>query len=353
MDENHQFLKQLISLPGLSGFEKPAREAIAQKWRTLTDEVAENKTGSLYGIRRAKTANRPTVMLGAHMDAIGLMVTAVTEGFLHITGVGGVDPRILPGQAVLVHGRRELPGVAVLWPDRLLNSNHKNKAPNYKRILIDTGLTAAETAELVEVGDLVSFDTQPTELSGGTLSGHSLDDRAGVAALTLCLEELQHSELNWNLIAVATTAEEVNFAGATTSAYDLHPDLSVAVDVTFGKGPGSSDYHTFALDKGPTIGIGPNIHPSLVKQFKELATSLDIPYAIETMPASSGTDGMAFQVSRSGIPNMVIGIPLRYMHTPVEVIAFNDLHRTARLLATFVKSLDENTLNEIEKEMLA
>ncbi len=353
MDDSSQFIKQLISLPGLSGFEAPVREVIAEKWRPLTDKLVVNKLGNLYGFRHASQPNRPTLLLGAHMDAIGLMVTAVEGEFLHVTSVGGVDPRILPGQNVMVHGRRDLPAQAVLWPERLLEKAHQHKAPVYKRILIDAGLSAAEVAELVEVGDLVSFNTSPTDLSGDTLSGHSLDDRACVAALTQTLQELYGMELPWNVVAVATTQEEVNSSGAVVSAFDLEPDLAVAIDVTFGKGPGSSDYRTFELGKGPTIGVGPNIHPYLVKQFKKVADSLEIPYAIETMPTSSGTDGMAFQISRSGIPNMVIGIPLRYMHTPVEVISYTDLDLTARLLTGFVKSLDPNTLSDVEKEMLA
>lgn len=352
MDDSLQFIKQLISLPGLSGFETPVREVIAEKWRPLTDKLVVNKLGNLYGFRQAAKANQPTLLLGAHMDAIGLMVTSVEGEFLHITSVGGVDPRILPGQNVIVHGRRDLPAVAVLWPDRLLAKDHQHKAPVYKRILIDTGLTANELAGLVEVGDLVSFNTAPTDLSGKTLSGHSLDNRASVAALTQTLQDLHGVELPWNVVAVATTQEEVNSSGAVVSAFDLAPDLAVAIDVTFAKGPGSTDYRSFELGKGPTVGIGPNIHPYLVKQFKKVADSLEIPYAMETMPTGSGTDGMAFQISRSGIPNMVIGIPLRYMHTPVEVISYTDLALTARLLTGFVKNLDENTLSEIEKEML-
>lgn len=353
MEESQQFITQLISLPGLSGYEKPVREAIEQKWRPLTDRIEVNRLGSLYGFRQAKEKDRPTLLLGTHMDAIGLMVTQMEEGFLHVTSIGGIDPRILPGQAVTVHGRRDLPGIAVQWPDRLLNTAHKNKAPDLKRILIDVGLSSNEVAELVEVGDLVSFATEPGELSGNVLAGHSLDNRASVAALTLCLEELRPADLPWNLVAVATTSEEVNLSGAVTSTFEINPALAVAIDVTFAKGPGSNDYRTFALGKGPTLGTGPNIHPYLVKKFKEIAESIEVPFAIETMPVSSGTDGIAFQVSRSGVPTLVIGIPLRYMHTPVEVVAWTDIQRAGRLLAAFVKSLNEDTLADLEKEMLA
>jgi endoglucanase len=161
----------------------------------------------------------------------------------------------------MVHGRRDLPGVAVLWPDRLLNPAHKNKAPNYSRILIDVGLPPQEVAELVEVGDLVSFATQPVDLAGDVIAGHSLDNRASVTALTFCLEELKNTDLAWNMVAVATTSEEENLSGAVTSAFEINPDLSVAVDVTFGKGPGSSDYRTFPLGKDPPWVSAPIFTP--------------------------------------------------------------------------------------------
>jgi len=352
MEEITQFLKQLISLPGLSGFETPVREVISQKWHPLVDELSVSKLGSLHGLRRASGSERPTVFFAAHMDAIGLMVTSTENGFIHVTHVGGLDPRILPGQAVTVHGRRDLPGVIVLWPDRLLNSNHKNNSPTLSRLLVDIGLDPAEVYELVEVGDLISFATPPMELTWDTLAGHSLDNRASVAALTLCLEELHHIQLEWNVVAGATVFEEVNAAGAATSTFSLQPDLAVAIDVTYGKGPGATDYRSFALGKGPSIGVGANIHPYLLKLFKEVAEESDIPYAIEPMAISSGTDAMAMQIVAAGIPTMVIGIPLRYMHTPVEVVSWIDIQRTGHLLAGFVKKLNNETLNALEKEMM-
>ncbi len=348
------FLKHLISLPGLSGYETPVMEAIAERWRPVVDELTTSKIGSLHGLKRA-TSGKPagSILLAAHMDAIGLMVSGFSEGLLRVTHVGGIDPRILPGQMVRVHGKRDLPGIATLQNDRLLNNNHKKLAPDLKRVFIDTGLSESEIKELVRVGDLVSFANPPVEMDGGYICGHSLDNRASVAALTLCLEELQTKSFDWDVWAVATVQEEVTLAGALTSAYQIHPNLAIAIDVTFGRGPGAGDYRSFHLGKGITIAVGSNVHPYLQKQLKALADEIKVPHATEVLPESTGTDAIALQIVREGIPCEVIGIPLRYMHTPVEVVALADIEYAGRLLAKFVTSLDENTMDSLRKEMLA
>jgi endoglucanase len=137
--------------------------------------------------------------------------------------------------------------------------------------------------------------------------------------------------------------EELGGIGALTSAFSTRPDIAVAIDVTFAKGPGSSDYHTFPLGKGLSIGIGANIHPVLVDAFKDLAKQMDMPFGMEMMPKSSGTDSMMMQVTAEGIPNMVLGIPLRYMHTSAEVVSVNDIYRTGRLMARFISQLKSDS----------
>jgi endoglucanase len=144
----------------------------------------------------------------------------------------------------------------------------------------------------------------------------------------------------WDIWAVATVQEEENLGGALTSAFQLRPSLAVAIDVTWAKGPGTPDHRSFPLGKGPTLVWGPNIHPGVYRAFKDLADRLEIPYQTEVTPRHSGTDAYSLQVAAEGIPTMVLGIPLRYMHTPVEMIALKDLRRTAHLLAEFVAGLD-------------
>jgi endoglucanase len=272
------------------------------------------------------------------------------DGFLRLTDVGGVDPRVLPGQLVTVHGREDLPGVIVQPPAHLLPSKESNGPVALEYLLVDVGYLPEHVQRLVRVGDLVSFAQPPIEMGGEVLVGHSLDNRASVAALTESLQQLQGRNLAWNVWAVATVQEEETLVGAYTSAFHLQPDLAVAIDVTFGSSPGSPNHKTYPIEKGITLGWGPNIHPVLHRTFKELAERLEIPYQIEVMPRHSGTDAYGLQVVAGGIPTMVIGIPLRYMHTPVEMVSMKDITRAGRLLAEFAASLETDFMSQLSWE---
>jgi tetrahedral aminopeptidase len=345
------FLKSLISVSGLSAYEGPVAGIIEGTWKPLVDEVSISPLGSLHALKRGRAKSpRPSIMIATHMDAIGLLVTQIVDGFLHVDDIGGIDARILPGTPVVVHGRQDLPGVIVLPPGKTLPENGREDAIALPYLLVDTGLLPSKVASLVRVGDLISFDTKPLDLAGETLCGHSLDNRASVAALTICLQELQGKKHAWDVWAVATAQEEETLGGAATSAYDLHPDLAVAIDVTFAKGPGANGWETFPMGKGITLGWGANLHPFLYHQFKELADRLEIPVAMDLTPAHSGTDAYSIQVARDGIPTMLLGIPLRYMHTPVEIIAVRDLQRLGRLLSEFISGLDVDYVSKISWE---
>lgn len=341
------FLKQLISAPGLSGYETPVCDLIEAAWRPLTDELRLSRLGSLHGLRRGRLPEpRPSLMLAAHMDAIGLMVSGILDGFLQVAPIGALDPRVLPGQLVTVHGRQDLPGVIVQPPAHLLPEDFAG-APSAKWMLVDTGLPADQVEALVRLGDRISFAQPPLELGGGYIAGHSLDNRASVAALTGCLAALRQRPLDWDVWIVATTQEEVTMAGARTSAFEIHPTLAVAVDVTFGRAPGSPANKTYPLGGGPTLGWGPVIHPTLYRFFEQTAKRLEIPYNMEIMPRYTGTDGDYLQVAHSGVPTMVVSIPLRYMHTPVEVVSLQDIERTSRLLAEFAANLNGTFMKQM------
>ena len=347
------FLKSMLSAPGLSAYESPVMQLIREKWTPLVDAVSLSKLGSLQGLKRGSgNSPRPSIMIATHMDAIGMMVTSVTEGFLHVTSVGGVDARVLPGTPVTVHATgsnrdEDLTGIVVQPPAKLLPPSVGDGPVPLEQLLVDVGLLPSQVAHHVQVGDIVSYATEPVELSGDVISGHTLDNRSSVAALTVALEELQSKSHAWDVWAVATTQEEVTLGGAYTSAYDLKPDLAVAVDVTHAKGPGANDWSTKPLGKGPCLGYGPNIHPYLHKKFEELADRLEIPHENEVMPLMSGTDAYATQVSREGIPSMLVSIPLRYMHTPVEVVSVKDVQRAGRLLAEFIAGLPPDFISTI------
>ena len=345
------FLKSIISVSGVSGHEAPVAKLIAEKWRPLVDEVTTSRVGSLHGLKKGSgKGKRPSIMIATHMDAIGMMVSKVEDGFLHITDVGGIDVRVLPGTQVTVHANNgeELPGVIAMPSAKLLpESLTAGEVLDIDYLLVDTGLTPREVEKKVRVGDLVSFANDPMDLAGEVISGHTLDNRASVTALTVCLEELQGKSHVWDVWAVATVQEETSYLGAYTSAYDLHPQIAIAVDATFAKGPGANGWQTHPMGKGVGLCMGPNMHPFVHKKLTELADKLEIPWFMDVTTAASGTDAYPMQVSAEGIPTALVEFPIRYMHTPVESVSVKDIQRAGRLLAEFIASLEADFVEKI------
>jgi putative aminopeptidase FrvX len=346
-----EHLKDLIRAPGLSAFEAPVREIIAAAWKPHAPQQTVSRLGSLHALQPGTGRNhRPQILLAAHMDAVGLMVTQVIGGFCRVTQIGGLDARVLPGLAVILHGREKVPATVVLPPAALLPPERKSEVARLQDLWLDTGLADAETARLIRIGDTVSFAQSPLDLAGGRIAGHSLDDRAGVAALTVCLGELAARPHRWDVIAAATVQEEETLGGAATSAFELHPDVAVAVDVSYGAGAGLPEHKTYPLAEGPTIGLGANVHPGVHRAFLRTAAKAGIKYSLEVMPAHSGTDAFAMQVAAEGIPTGVIGIPLRSMHTAVETVALSDVRSAGHLLAETIVSLDDAFLTKLRWE---
>jgi endoglucanase len=344
-------LNKMLTAPGLSGYESPIREIIQKAWGPLTDELSLSKIGSLHGLKKGQgDSPRKKVLISAHMDAIGMMVTTIQDGFIRITEVGGIDHRILPGQPVVVHGREDLPGVVVQPPGFLLPDSVGDGPVEMKYLLVDVGLPPNEVSEKVRIGDVVSYGQDPLELTGEALAGHTLDNRVSVAATTLCLEALQTRAHNWDVWAVASAQEEETLGGALTSPFEIRPDIAIVIDVCFAEGPGSSDWRSLSFGEGVGLGYGPNIHPALYDAFEKKAKELEIPYNRDLMPKMSGTDAMAVQIVAEGIPCAVLGIPIRYMHTPVETVSLKDIRRAGRLMAEFIADLDDTTLDKINWE---
>jgi putative aminopeptidase FrvX len=351
MTEILPLLKDLISAPGISGYETAVRPVIEKAWAPCTDHLEVSRLGSLHGLQKGSGSEpRPSILVAAHMDTVGLMVNAIIDGFLHFTTIGGLDVRILPGQLVTVHGQKDLPGLIIATPARLLPATVQDGVVPLEYLLVDVGLLPEEVGELVRVGDPISFAQPPFETSGGSLVGHSLDDRAAVAALTYCLELLHDRPHIWDVWAVATAQEEVTTAGGYTSAFQLHPSLCLTIDATFGREPKSPHHVSFPLGEGPTLVWGPTVHPYLYQTIKNLAERLEIPLAEEPAPRYSATDSDAMQIVAEGIPNVILGVPLRYMHTPVEMVMVKDIVRTARLAAEFIALLDENYMEKLTWE---
>lgn len=340
-------LKRLSQAQGLSGHEAGIRAVVLEEFGRFATETRVDKMGNAVALRRGsdRTARhsappRRSIMLATHMDEIGLMVAGVRHGFIHIVEVGDADARILPGQEVIVHGRRDLPGIVASTPPHLLKAHERSKIVSLDKLWIDVGLSARQVAQLVQVGDLISMRRAVLELKNGLLAGKAFDNRASVTAVAVCLEQLQHVQHAWDVLAVATVQEETAL-GATTSAFALQPDIAIAIDVTFGTQHGADGVETFPLGKGPTVNIGPNMHPKMTQGLLAAAKRIELEARLEPLPGNSGTDGWVIQTARSGIPTGIVAIPLRSMHTPVETVAIKDIERTGRLLAEFICGLDE------------
>ncbi len=361
MTDLFDLLASLTQAPGPSGFEGGVAEVIRPLWEPLVDHIRVDRIGSLVAVRPGQGGPpRRRLLLAGHMDEIGLMVKAIDvnrngAGFLRVTPVGGVDRRHLYGQPVIVHGRlsgrHDLPGVLGALPDRLLPESAWGQAFEYEHLLVDVGLPAATLRERVSVGDFISFRQPLHKLQGERVAGKALDNRAAVAAITVCLKLLQTRHHAWDVVAVATAQEETALLGAYTSSFDQQPDVALAVDVTFGNGPGATDALTFGLGKGPTVGLGPNVHPAVHKGLREAARAIELTVHDEPHARASGTDAMGLQIAREGIPTGVIGIPLRYMHTPVESLDLRDVRRAGRLLAEFAARLDESFLTTLTEAL--
>ncbi|MCL4425401.1 MAG: M42 family metallopeptidase [Firmicutes bacterium] len=341
--ETRDFLQMLSEGTGVSGYEGRVAGAIKEVWGPYVDEQKVDNLGNLVALKRGEASGRgPKIMLAAHMDEIGLMVTKIEErGFLRFTQVGGVDQRTLLAQEVVVHGKRELPGVIGAKPPHLISPEEAKKSIPMDQLFVDVGLPKNEVAALVEVGDLITVRRPFTPLLGEFAAGKAMDDRAGVAVLYECLRELRRFHHQADVLAVATVQEEVGLKGAITSTYGLQPDLGIALDVGHGDVPGVPEQKTMTLDKGPGLAMGPNIHPKIYESLVKAAQELGISYQIEVAAGPTGTDAWAMQVSRAGVPTGLISIPLRYMHTSVETLSLGDVKKSGKLLAYFIAGVDE------------
>jgi putative aminopeptidase FrvX len=349
-----ELLKRLSEASGVSGAEFEVASIVEETFAGLADEVHGDALGNVIALKRGEglpSGEHPRIMLAGHMDEIGLMVTKNDHGFLRFTTVGGFDVRTLLGQEVTVHGRRPLPGVIGCRPPHVLTAEENRRVVPLASLFIDVGLSEQALDELVQVGDIATIRREPIELARGYLAGKGIDDRAAVAAIASCLDLLGRRRHSWDVYAVATTQEEVGLRGAITSAYGVAPQLAVAIDVTFGNQPGVPESQTAGMGEGPTIGLGANFHPKVHERLVATAKAHEVPYQIEPTPGRSGTDAWAIQVTREGIPTALLGIPLRYMHTPVETVDSRDVERTGRLLAEFIAELDEAFAQELSVQV--
>lgn len=356
--DTFKLLQTLTETAGPSGNEQVIANVVKEWWEPYASRFVQDHVGNLMAVKEGNgSAPRRSILLAAHMDEIALMVHQIVShngsGFLRVTNVGGVDIRHLYGQLVVVHGRhKNFPGVLGSLPGSMLDEEKRDKPFGYEELVVDVGLPLSEVEAQISVGDFISFRQPLRKLQNGRVAGKALDNRASVAAVTICLDYLSQRSHSWDVIAVATVQEETRLLGAFTSAHSQQPDAAIAIDVTFGKGPGASDTGTFELGGGPVLDLGPNVHSGMYKALKETAESLEMAIDTGTHNRASGTDAFGVQVARSGIPTGLISIPLRYMHTMVESVALKDVERSGRLMGEFIARLDDEFLGKLAAGMM-
>lgn len=349
-----EHLRTLSEAHAPSGHEAPMRAILRDLWGAWVDDFEQDKLGSLIAIKRATDANNNNttrrIMIAAHMDEIGLMVRDIVDGFIYVHRISGVDNRVMLAQPVMIHGREAVPGIVASIAPHL--SKNRNKYPGFDELVIDTGLPAEEVNRLVSIGDLITPDAKLIDLMGNKVAGKAMDDRASLAAISVCLDELSRLRHTWDVYMAATVQEETGLHGATTAAYHIAPDVAVAIDVGFGKQPGVDGDASFEVGHGPSLGMGPNFHRKLNAKLHEVARYHDIKIHDELLSGASGTDAWAIQIAHEGIPTALFSLPIRNMHSPVETIALKDIERVGRLLALFIASLDDDFLPSINWDEL-
>lgn len=332
-------IKQLSDMRGISGFEYRITDEIKKLLAPYCDSVKTDALGSVIGVKRCGKENAPSVMIEAHCDEIGLMVTSITdEGYITFTNVGGVDKTTLPSGEVTVHGKRDLWGVIGIQPERFLEDG---KSVDIRDMAIDTGLDAKTVKECVSVGDSVTIAQSVGDMGDTQFSGKSLDDRASVAAIITVMKNIQNADLNVDVYAVAAVQEEVGCRGGKTTAYGVNPDMAVAIDVTHAVTPDNSD--AFETGCGTAVCVGPNLHPRLTDRLLKTAENHGIKAVVEVEGGDTGTDAWEIQTARDGIPTALLSIPLKYMHTSVETLDVSDVKATAALLTEFIKESEVDT----------
>lgn len=339
--DKKQLIKDLTSLRGVSGYEFRFSQKICDIFSVYCDEVKTDALGNVVGIKKSKTACGKSVMLEAHTDEIGLMITEIDErGFLRFTSVGGIDARILPAKQVTIHGKKDIKGIIGAKPPHITTSAERNKAVPMKDLYIDTGYGEKEIKDIVSVGDTVTFDTKFYELGSKYISTKSQDDRTGVAVLVMVMDKLKNISLPFDVYFCACVQEEVGRRGARTATYGINPDFAIAIDVCHASTPDASA-DTFKAGSGTIISKGPNIHPVLVKKIISCLDENKIPYGIDVDGGDTGTDAWAIQTSRCGIPTVLFSLPLRYMHTMVETVNTDDVISTASAISSFLMQIDD------------
>lgn len=330
--ETKELLRILTDVNGVSGREDNVAVAAKEILSKYMD-VKIDTIGNVVGFRDGKGKH---ILLDAHIDQIGLVVTAIDDnGFLKVGAVGGVDRRILAANRLTVWGKEPILGIVCSTPPHLAKSGD-NSVKEISDIFIDIGMSAERAREAVSVGDAVTYNQSFAELMNGRVTGKSLDDRAGIAVLLKAVEFVCQTNCDAKLSVLFSAQEEVGTRGAGAGTFNIVPDEAISVDVSFALAPDLPKHKCGAIDGGAMIGVSPILNPVMTNELKRIAKQNNIPYSLEIMGGETGTNADAISLTAQGVPTALISIPQRNMHTPVEVVSVKDVESCSRLIADYI-----------------
>jgi putative aminopeptidase FrvX len=343
-------LRRLLTAAGPSGYERAPAAAFTDIARTFTDDVQTDLMGSVVARVGGTSPGAPVLAIVGHIDEIGLIVTHIDDdGFLSMTGVGGWDPQILVGQRLQLLTRNgPIPAVVGKKPIHLLKEDERKKVPEMRDLHIDIGAPDGDAARAaVRVGDVAVIAGEPVELLGDRVISRAMDNRLGCwIALEAARLVAEGGGAPGDVAAVGAVQEEITFGGARTTAYALRPDVAIAVDVTHATDAPGIDVKQqgkHELGGGAVIERGSTLHPAVFELLYETAEREGIAHTVQVSARATGTDADAIHISRGGVPTGLVSIPLRYMHSPVEMVQLSDIEACARLIAAFARSLSAQT----------
>lgn len=339
MEQIKKDLQILCSAEGVGGQNAVANAAL-QLLKPLVDEVEIDVMGNVLGIRHANHEDAPTLMLEAHLDEIGFLVTHIDDnGFVYTAPAGGIDKRAITAQPVIVFGDQPYPGVFCSTPPHL--SGKDGELPEVSKCGIDVGLSGEEAKKHIPLGSRVSYAPHFTELNTNVISSKALDDRAGIAAILHALRHIEDGQHDVNIAVAFCVQEELGCRGVVPAVRRLQPDHAIVTDVSFALTPDADPRKCGKLGKGVMIGISPILSTAMTDRLFDLAKANGIPYQYEVMGGSTGTDADRVSNSLMGVSTSLLSIPQRYMHSPIEVVDVRDIAAVGDLMAAYIRAFDE------------
>jgi putative aminopeptidase FrvX len=343
--ESLDFLKEIVNTPSPSGSEERAAEVYRSYTRQFADDVRTDVHGSVSAILNPDAEMK--IMLAGHMDEIGFIVHYISDdGLLYFSAIGGHDSAIIVGQRVWVHGHDRVAGVIGRKAIHLLNEVERKKKPEIDEMWIDIGASSrAQAEEVVTLGDVVTYQSEFQPLQGDRATARGFDNKVGsciVAEALRLLKEEGGLDAGVGVYAVATVQEEIGLRGARTSSYSIAPQSGLAVDVNHAidyPGVSRNKHGQVELGKGPTVNRGANTNPIVFRMIEAACRAEEIPYQVHVRPGAVPNDANAMQINRGGMAVAAVGVPLRYMHTPCEVLSLVDVENCARLMAAYCRQV--------------